>query len=63
MLISLIQMPGGHQGGHPDVYFTSKYNLEFFPMVFTEFETLLQNEIYDLSYSSERPPMCPPPSI
>ena len=42
-------------GGHPDVYFTWKYNLEIFSMVFTEFETFLQNEIYDLSYSIERP--------
>jgi len=30
MLISSFQIPGGHQGGQPDVHFTSKFNLELF---------------------------------
>ena len=58
MLLFSILMSGGHQGGHPDLYLTSKYNLELiFSMIFTEFETLLQNEINELSYSIECPPL------
>ena len=30
MFLSLFQWSGGHQSGHPDVHFTSKYNLEIF---------------------------------